>query len=335
LFAPTTTTAQLATLVASRLWPLAETGDEAERSSLVWLRTAGLGPPIVFIHPVGGGVQCYQGIADALQCPVAAIEAPALRGDDPKSPRTVEAIAKRYLQMLNASSVAPPVALAGWSFGGLIAFEMATRLKADGRGAPFVVLLDAYVSSGDGTTDTRLRRSLRLAGADAATSPARELSLDAEMLGFFLRDLSPEGSLADDWLHELDAEAHEPANADLLVDARRLIGRAHARGLLRGLPEDDAVRMFEVFRLHVAAAERYRPVRYDGPVLLVAAERSGVAAADGWREIAPNLQVERIDADHYSLLSGLACDRLMTALSARLRERDARVSTSVSHAPVA
>src|SRR6185436_7349632 len=120
-------------------------------------------------------------------------------------------------------------------------------------------------------------------GADPGTSPARELSPDAEMLRFFLRDISPEASLADDWLRELDAEARAKASAGLLVDSHRLIRKARARGLLRGLPEDDAVRMFEVFRLHIAAGERYRPLRYDGPVLLVAAERSGVAAADGWR----------------------------------------------------
>uniref|UniRef100_A0AAU1M0L9 Thioesterase domain-containing protein n=1 Tax=Streptomyces sp. NBC_00148 TaxID=2903626 RepID=A0AAU1M0L9_9ACTN len=66
---------------------------------------------------------------------------------DPRAPVVpVEALADRCLTELRAAGLdSAPYSLVGWSFGGVVAYEIATRLHAAGRGAVLrdLVLLDS------------------------------------------------------------------------------------------------------------------------------------------------------------------------------------------------
>lgn len=57
---------------------------------------------------------------------------------------SVEAIAARYLRELRAVSAEGPYILCGYSFGGIIAYEMAVRLRRQGHQVPLLILLDSY-----------------------------------------------------------------------------------------------------------------------------------------------------------------------------------------------
>jgi thioesterase domain-containing protein len=57
---------------------------------------------------------------------------------------TVEAIAARYLQELWAARPEGPHILCGYSFGGIIAYEMAQQLTHSGHDVPLLILLDSY-----------------------------------------------------------------------------------------------------------------------------------------------------------------------------------------------
>lgn len=88
------------------------------------------------VHPVGGEVACYISLGKLLSRPIYAVA--AREGDDPA---TLREMASRYITSLEAPT--PDVVL-GWSFGGLLALEMARQLQAAGRGAPHVLLIDSF-----------------------------------------------------------------------------------------------------------------------------------------------------------------------------------------------
>ncbi|HRD53499.1 MAG TPA: thioesterase domain-containing protein [Flavobacteriales bacterium] len=59
----------------------------------------------------------------------------------------VETIAARYLADLRASVPSDPVVLCGYSFGGIVAYEMAQQLTASGARPPLLIIIDSYVPS--------------------------------------------------------------------------------------------------------------------------------------------------------------------------------------------
>jgi pimeloyl-ACP methyl ester carboxylesterase len=69
-------------------------------------------------------------------------------GDGERIPlNTVEAIAERYLADLRSAVPSGPVILCGYSFGGVVAYEMAQRLAAIGERPPLVIVIDSYAPS--------------------------------------------------------------------------------------------------------------------------------------------------------------------------------------------
>jgi thioesterase domain-containing protein len=63
------------------------------------------------------------------------------------SSTSVEDLARMYVNSMRSHTPNGPYMLAGVSFGGLLAFEMARQLKAQGEDVPLLVLLDAVLPS--------------------------------------------------------------------------------------------------------------------------------------------------------------------------------------------
>ena len=100
-------------------------------------------PPLFCIHPVGGGALCYRELADCLDedQPVYGIQAVGFEGKlDPLT--DIESMAARYVEEIAAVWPEGPCRLYGWSFGGVVAFEMARLLQATGREVDLLVLAD-------------------------------------------------------------------------------------------------------------------------------------------------------------------------------------------------
>ncbi|MEO8113484.1 MAG: alpha/beta fold hydrolase, partial [Phenylobacterium sp.] len=104
-------------------------------------------PPVFFVHGVGGSVADLFPIARAMTYPGAVIGIQA-RGLDGKTPphATVEAMAAEYLAAIKARQPEGPYYLCGYSFGGLVAFEMARRLSEAGDAVGLVGLFDTVTS---------------------------------------------------------------------------------------------------------------------------------------------------------------------------------------------
>ena len=104
-------------------------------------------PPLFFIHGLGGNLAELFPMTRRMTYPGAVIGVQA-RGLDGKEPPhiNVEAMAAEYLQEVKARQPEGPYYLCGYSFGGLVAFEMARRLWESGDEVGLVGLFDTMMS---------------------------------------------------------------------------------------------------------------------------------------------------------------------------------------------
>ncbi len=111
-------------------------------SSLVEIQPNGSQPPLFCIHPLGGEILCYRNLALHLGSQsVYGLQPQGLDGKQPPLTR-VEDMASHYIQEIQTIQPNGPYFLAGYSFGGIVAFEMAQQLHKQGEKVDFLVLLD-------------------------------------------------------------------------------------------------------------------------------------------------------------------------------------------------
>ncbi len=110
---------------------------------LLPIRAGGSEAPLFCVHPAAGIGWSYAGLLRHLPAdrPVYALQSPGLTGDQPE---TVEETAARYVAELRTVAPSGPYHLLGWSFGGVVAQAMATRLQREGEQVATLTLLDAY-----------------------------------------------------------------------------------------------------------------------------------------------------------------------------------------------
>jgi thioesterase domain-containing protein/acyl carrier protein len=116
---------------------------KASWSSLVEIQPNGSKPPLFCVHPLGGGVLCYRELAMHLgaEQPVYGLQPKGLDGKQPPLTR-VEEMASHYIQAIQAFQPQGPYFLAGYSFGGVVAFEMAQQLQRQGEQVGILVMID-------------------------------------------------------------------------------------------------------------------------------------------------------------------------------------------------
>ena len=123
-------------------------------SSLVPIQTGGAKPPLFCVHGAGGAVIRFYDLARYLgpDQPVYGLQAQSLAEKDSFHTR-VEDMAADYIDELRSVQPEGPYFLGGYSFGGIVALEMAQQLVAQGQVAPLVVLFDTFCpTSAGGTT---------------------------------------------------------------------------------------------------------------------------------------------------------------------------------------
>ncbi len=134
------TVAQLAALLRRENWT-------PPWSSLVTIQPRGAKPPLYCMHAHGGHVLFYKDLAQYLDSeqPVYGLQAYGLDGVHPPHVR-VEEMATHYIEEIRTLQPRGPYRLAGFCFGGLIAYEMARQLQAQGEVVSVLALLDANVT---------------------------------------------------------------------------------------------------------------------------------------------------------------------------------------------
>jgi amino acid adenylation domain-containing protein len=122
---------------------LSTTTDEPFLSTLMPLHPGGSKPPLFFVHPGGGTVLSYLELARNLDPdrPVYGLESLDL-DEEQTLHNKVEDMAAYYIKVMQTVQTEGPYQVGGWSFGGLVAFEIAQQLRSQGQQVATVVLLD-------------------------------------------------------------------------------------------------------------------------------------------------------------------------------------------------
>lgn len=113
--------------------------------SLVPIKPKGSKMPLYIVHGAGMNVLLFNTLArnmDADQ-PVYGLQAKGMNGVDEPLAR-IEDMAAHYIAAIRAQNPDGPYALAGFSFGGLIAFEMTKQLLAQGQEVRMLAMFDTY-----------------------------------------------------------------------------------------------------------------------------------------------------------------------------------------------
>jgi pimeloyl-ACP methyl ester carboxylesterase len=113
-------------------------------SSLVPLQPAGSQPPLFFVHGAGGHVYGFLELAKLLPSdqPSYGMQAVGLDGNSVRHV-TLEDMAAHYVKEILSFQRDGPFYLAGYSMGGLVAFEMARQLHRLGERVALLALLDS------------------------------------------------------------------------------------------------------------------------------------------------------------------------------------------------
>jgi amino acid adenylation domain-containing protein len=113
-------------------------------SCLVEFQSLGSKPPLFFVHPGGGNVHSYYDLASCLGSdrPFYAFQEPGLYKEQALF-TSIEDMAAYYIEAMKTAQPEGPYFIGGWSFGGLVAFEMARQLSAQNQKVGQVLLLDS------------------------------------------------------------------------------------------------------------------------------------------------------------------------------------------------
>ncbi|EPR74092.1 Long-chain-fatty-acid--CoA ligase [Winogradskyella psychrotolerans RS-3] len=120
--------------------------DEVTFYSLVPLQPKGHKAPLFIVHGADYNVSKFNNLAKNLDAdqPVYALQARGIKGDV-RPHETVEEMASSYISEIKYINQEKPFALAGFSFGGIIAFEMVKQLKDSEINVKGLFLFDSYV----------------------------------------------------------------------------------------------------------------------------------------------------------------------------------------------
>ncbi|WP_417282112.1 amino acid adenylation domain-containing protein [Antrihabitans spumae] len=268
---------------------------------VVPLRQTGTGPPLFLVHPIGGNVICYVELAKHLDAdrPVYALQA---AGSEPGSqPLTaMPDIAASYIAAMRRVQPHGRYHVAGWSFGGYVALEIARQLPADEISQ--VVLLDT-ISLDDGPRPAIDERDLIA-------------WFFAELLWYSQGAAAVESEL-DPSLGKADS-AESPGSADGLFDS--ILTRSIDSGIVPEYSSPQLIkRLYAIFHANYQATLHYRLEPLECDIVLLRARdelppdvgrahrRVGsmfASPTNGWdRWAARGLEIVEIPGDHLTMMS--------------------------------
>ncbi|WP_019634301.1 amino acid adenylation domain-containing protein [Actinomadura atramentaria] len=248
------------------------------------IRTEGSRPPLFFVHPAGGlawGYFQFQRYLGPDQ-PVYGLQARAFTED--ALPGSVQEMAADYVGQIRAVQPHGPYHLAGWSLGGLIAYEIGCRLQAAGEEVALLTMIDSY----NGLDLNSERR---------------------EVLPELLGGIGIDASMAD--------ENGEP-------DVPRIMAALAERGdALATLDERSLRNVYANYANGIRQAEEYIPGRFGGDVLFFTAMRGrkdgDPGAAENWGPLVDGVVEDHpVDAEHHALMEPGPVRAMGSVLAARL-----------------
>jgi thioesterase domain-containing protein/acyl carrier protein len=166
---------------------------------LLPIRAGGSKAPLFCVHPAAGVGWVYAGLLRHIDAdrPVYVFQSPGLTGDHPRS---VDETADRYVAELRKVQPSGPYHLLGWSFGGVVAQAIATRLQRDGEQVAMLALLDAYPLADRGPIEFTPEQALAAVLDSLGIDPGADALSSADAFARLVDAKSPVAGLGEEAL---------------------------------------------------------------------------------------------------------------------------------------
>lgn len=232
-------------------------------------------PPIFIAHGLAGSVRFFE-LARHIQTaqPVYGIEAKGVDGLQEPLDR-IEDMAELYVPALRQIQPRGPYVLMGYSFGGLVALEMAQRIRESGEQIQLLALVDTYPHPRYLSRAQRAQLAIQRAKRHLAEIEQRSL---ADAISYLVQGIQKRISLR-------GARDAEPAHAATLS-----LARTTAR----------------VKECSYKALGNYRPRFYPGKIMFVKSDGDTYFPSDPvpvWSTLADAISVERVAGGHLDLIA--------------------------------
>jgi thioesterase domain-containing protein/acyl carrier protein len=270
----------------------------SEWSSLVAIQSKGEKHPLYCVHGAGGNVLLYRTLAARLgpDYPLYGFQSRGLDGRA-RPLSTIEEMADHYLSELKSVRPHGPYCLAGYCLGGMVAYQMARLLRRAGDNVAFVALIDSYnpEKAGQAGRPAMLWQRVRFHAGN--------------ILKLRLRELVP-------YLVEKIRVARDGELSNLLNPERARESSNPGRYVAIGTNDHTSLQRF-----NDTAAEMFRPLRYDGTVLLYKPRVNYNFLPDpqmGWGDLVTGkLQVVELPVNPH----GILMEPFVRHLASDLRQR--------------
>ncbi|MFK3815874.1 amino acid adenylation domain-containing protein [Pseudomonas sp. NPDC089407] len=285
-------------LLAARL------GDNVNRGDgVITVRPGAAQTPLFLVHEFTGLDFYFPVLGQQLGGEFALYGLPGVPAGQPQ-PRTLECLARYQIGQMRKVQPQGPYRLAGWSFGGIVAFEMANQLLGADETVEFLGLIDSYVP--------------RLADQGKARWSGPH-ALERQLLLNCTTFWHTQGAAAAEKLAHLQRlEAVQADFAGLLASCRE-------HGLLYGLwasmSDAQLLHYFSRELAHGHALAHYHLAPLNMPVHLFRAEQGSDSLPTlGWREALPTqpLLIVGVPGDHRSLMQAPHVTTVAQALTQAL-----------------
>ena len=246
-------------------------------SEALTLRASSSTRILFLVHPLGGELLAYQALARSIKSPMRVVGLRWRPPEEQSHPLSLAEMAAAHLDQVRSVQPAGPYLLAGWSFGGVLAYELAQQLMASGERVDFLGLFDANPVIDTTTGKLTVDRSLY----DRLTKVLTEIE----------RQLEP---------GEQGAELAKLLNDN---DLNSLIGNT----IPEGVTAKHLKRTLQITRDNVWATMNYRAVPYRGMIDLFQPESASPAIKElVMTELGKlaqgSFRSHLIPGDHYTML---------------------------------
>jgi amino acid adenylation domain-containing protein len=269
------------------------------KGNVVTIAQGGDATPLFCIHGGDGGVLFYRSLAALMppDIPLHAIESLELGNSGPIESCSIEETAAGYIRGVRAIQPHGPYRLVGYSFGGVVAHEMACQLTRDGHAVAFVGFFDTHNPAAPERNYTLTERLRVFWQQNAAVPVQRRLKLVYARLS--------EGMRTNRRVKAAIQAAQRSGPAEPYSDLRRV----------------------QVRQTNWRAMQAYRPQAYQGRITLFKAaavsDKVERAADYGWAGLAGGgLDIVLVPGEHLTLFAPENIATLAQALTDALRPSD-------------
>ena len=278
---------------------------------LVALQPRGSKKPFFCVHPGSGNVFSYRSLAEHLgqDQPFYGLQDVSIHEGSSVVPDIpISEMAASYVEAVQSVQPEGPYLLGGYSFGGIVAFEMAQQLLQQGHGVALLAILDGGAPTLDDNT--------YIEGDDASI-----LAIIAQELTRYVERRN---------VQELYRELCQLKPQD---QVNYVVGfMKQAKLELAGSERDWVEQQVNVFKARARATQRYTAKRYSEVITLFRSSASDLELAEdlGWEVLSSHpIEIHVVPGHHDTLMSEPNVRELAESLRACLNQAQASYMKSV------